>query len=299
MLMGLVRRAKSDVPSAPIVTVEGGEARAKLPEGASASLPLAELVERLDPGLPDTRGAVLPDGVKFLHPTARGYIVVHQTPPRLYQLRWIADGSESSYGPGTSYRQVRIALPYLIVFAVFERSRGDIPRLTQRNECFFVNQPLDRQGLETELCFPALLNCSRFPDAPEHPLSWICTQHLDRAEHARKRTLAESLSAGLSALLRHLLESGFNLSSEQHELSSWFTETVTAGIDPRIASIEAWEQASAEDPLFVLDVPWLATGHTLGSLTERIAAMSGASKRPTSAEDLARIIINNQSRSSA
>lgn len=299
MLMGLVRKKKSAAPPAPIVTIEGEQALARLPEGTSGSLPLADLVTQLIPPFPDSRGAVLPDGVKLLRATARGCIVVHQTPPRVHQFRWIAPGSPSDYGPGTSYRTVRLALPYLVVFAVFERTRGGMPYLSQRNECFFVNHPVDRQGLDTELCYPALLNCSRFPSAPEHPLAWICTQHLGRAARGRKRSLDASLRAGLSALLRHLLESGFNLSSEHHELSSWFTETVNAGVDPRIASVEAWERASEEDPLFVLEVPWLPTGHTLGSLTERIAGMFGGSQTAVGAGDLARIIINQQSRSEA
>jgi hypothetical protein len=295
--MGLVRKAKPKAPPAPIVTIEGDEARAELPEGARASLPVRDLVGHLRGGLPDSGGVVLPDGVKLLHATRRGCIVVHQTPPRVYQLRWIAQESDSDYGPGTSYRSVRVALPYLVVFAVFERTRAGVPRLTQRNECFFSNRPLDPQGLETPLCYPALLNCSRFPEAPEHPLSWICTQHLSRGEHARKRTLDASLRSGLAALLRHLLESGFNRSSEHHELSSWFTETVKAGVDARIASVEAWEEATRADPLFVLEVPWLPTGHTLGSLTERIAAMAGGAPGAGTAEDLTRIIFNHQTRS--
>lgn len=293
MLMGLVRKTRPAAPPAPIVTIEGDRARAELPEGASASLPLADLMAQLLPGFPDTGGAVLPDGVKLIHPTSRGCIVVHQTPPRVHQFRWIAPDSKADYGRGTSYRNVRLALPYLVVFAVFERMRGGVPFLGQRNECFFVNQPLDRQGLETPLCYPALLNCSRFPESPENPLAWICTQHLSRAGRGRRSSLDASLRAGLSGLLRHLLESGFNLSSEHHEQGSWFTETVNAGVDARIASVEAWEQASAEDPLFVLDVPWLPTGHTLGSLVERIAAMFG-SRASLGADDLARIVINHQ-----
>jgi hypothetical protein len=299
MVMGLARKRRTAAPAAATVTIEGEEARARLPEGASASLPLVELLERLDPGLPDSRDAVLPDGVKCLLPTPRGYIIVHQTPPRVYGFRWIAQESKAAFGPGTAYRNVRLALPYLIVLAVFERTRGGLPRLGNRNECFFSNQPLDREGLDTPLLYPALLNCSRFPDASENPLSWICTQHLSPAEHARQRSLGGSLSAGLRALLHHLLETGFNLSSEHHELNSWFTETVAAGIDPRIASVESWQKASAEDPLFALEVPWLPSGHTLRSATARITAMGRTRRRASSADDLARIILHSQPQRSA
>jgi hypothetical protein len=291
-LMGS-RKNEGALPTAPTVTIEGEEVRAVLPEGAAATMKLEDLLERIRPGVPDSRGTILPDGVKCVLPTGDGCIIAHQTPPRVYNFRWIAADSKAEYGPGTRYRQVRLALPYLIVLAVFERARGDLPRLSQRNECFFLNEPLDLRGLETELCYPALLNCSRFPDRPEYPLSWICTQYLSAREHGRQETLEQSLRVGLQTLLHHLLESGFNRSSEHHELNSWFSESVAAGIDPRIASVDRWEQATALDPLFVLEVPWLRTGLSLGKVAERIVHARGrAGPRFTCADDVARVILN-------
>ncbi len=281
----------------PTVTIEGDEVRAALPEGAAASMKLETLLERIQAVVPDSRGAILPDGVKCILPTGTGCIMVHQTPPRVYNFRWIAVDSKAEYGRGTSYRQVRLALPYLIVLAVFERARGGLPQLGGYNECFFANQPLDAKGLDSELCYPALLNCSRFPDGPGHPLSWICTQHLRPNEYARAQTLEQSLRMGLRALLHHLLETGFNRSSEHHELNSWFAESAAARIDPRIASVEAWERATAEDPLFALEVPWLPTGFSLGKIAERIAERRGRSgARVTCAEDVARLILNTRPR---
>jgi hypothetical protein len=283
--------------SAPVVTIEGDQVRAVLPEGGSATMRLEDLLARIQPGVPDSRGAVLPDGVKCMLPMAGGCILVHQTTPRVYNFRWIAPDSRAEYGRGTRYQQVRLALPYLIVLAVFERARGDLPRLSQRNECFFSNEPVDLKGLDTEMCYPALLNCSRLPDKPELPLSWICTQHLPPSECARGQTLEQSLRMGLDALLRHLLESGFNRSSEHHELNSWFSETVTAGVDPRIASVRDWERATAEDPLFVLEVPWLRTGLSLGKIADRIARVNGrAGAGVTCAEDVARLVVNARPR---
>jgi hypothetical protein len=291
------RQKKRVAQPAPTVTIEGDEVRAVLPEGSAATMKLEDLLERIQPGVPDSRGAVLPDGVKCMLPMANGCILVHQTTPRVYNFRWIAADSKAEYGPRTSYQQVRLALPYLIVLAVFERARGDLPRLGQRNECFFLNEPLDLKGLDTELCYPALLNCSRFPDQPDLPLSWICTQHLSPREFARGQTLEQSLRAGLEALLHHLLESGFNRSSEHHELNSWFSETVAAGVDPRIASVRDWERATAEDPLFVLEVPWLRTGLSLGKVADRIARVRGrAGPLVTCADDVARLVMNAEAR---
>jgi len=171
------------------ITIQGDEVCAVSPEGATSSMKLTELFSKLAPRLPDSAEMVLPDGAKALVPLANGTIVVHQTPPRVYGFKWIANDSKEDFGDGTRYRNVRIALPYLVVLAVFEAPRGGLPSLSMRNECFFINQPLDTIGFETELHFPALLNCSRLPDDPKHPLSWICTQHLRPRNFVVKSTI--------------------------------------------------------------------------------------------------------------
>ena len=279
------------------ITIQGDQARAVSPEGATSSMKLKELFSKLAPRQPDSAEIVLPDGVKALIPMATGAIVVHQTPPRVYGFKWIAANSKADFGRGTRYRTVRIALPYLVVLAVFEGARGGHPTLSRRNECFFLNRPLDTNGFDTELHYPALLNCSRFPDDPGNPLAWICTQHLNAPEFAAQTGLEGSIRAGLSALLRHLLESGFNRSSEHHELNSWYSESVSAGIDPRIASVEDWEKATAEDPLFVLEVPWLTTGVSLREVTRRIVGTCGSARTlPANASDVARVIHNHKKR---
>jgi hypothetical protein len=277
--------------SAEVVTVRGEEIVATLPEGSQKKMKLADVLQKMSPQVPDTCGAILPDGVKTAIPYAGGVILVHQTPPQVYSFRWIADGSAAEYGPGTSYRTVRLALPYVIVVAVYEGTRRLVPQLSQRSECFFSNEPLEKKRFDTPMSYPALLNCSKIPDDGVHALSWICTQHLPPSEFRGRKTLDAALSDGLGALLRHLLESGFNRSSEVHEGESGFGATVKAAIDPRIANVESWEKASADNPLFALDVPWLPTGKTLGQVTARIGRPGrGRSFTFKSAGDIARLM---------
>jgi hypothetical protein len=228
-------------------------------------------------------------------------IVVHQTPPRVFNFKWIAQDSPAPFGGDTTYRSVRIALPYLIVLAAFHEGRGGQLYLGAENECFFRNEPL--KSLDDKLCYPALLNCSRFEPQEGRPLSWICTQHLDRSqfvvdgEKGGTAALARCVHGGLTALLGHLLESGFNLSSEHHETSSWFSTTVEARIDERIGSVERWEEETAKDPLFVLEVPWLATGKSLGEVAARMMDRSmGRHAEISSASDVARLIFNSKRR---
>jgi len=278
--------------------VEGERVQAASPEGEVRWMKVHDWIERIAPRRIDTSDAFLPDGTKCVVPIPKGTLVVHQTPPRSYNFKWIAKDSPEPYGEGTEYREVRLALPYVIMLAVFNGPPGAPPKLSNTSECFFSTQPVDKQGFETPLCYPALLNCSRFLDEDDDkPLSWICVQHLSPKSHAGAKTPGEGLRRGLRALLQHLFESGFNHSSDRHEISSWFSETVAAQVDDRIASVESWEAASGEDPLFVLDVPWLATQHTLGSVIERIAAIRGSnSARFSTAGDLVRVLFQHGKR---
>ncbi len=284
------------------IVIEGDFATATLPEGTQRKMKVSEVVSQLAPKVPDTCGTVLPDGTKCVIPIKGGVILVHQTPPQVYGFRWITDDSEVAYGPGTRYRNVRLSLPYVIVLAVFGTQKRGVPVLSQNNECYFSNSPLEAQGLDTPLSYPALLNCSKLEAVGEHglPLSLICTEHLSRKETRGHKTLDASLLEGLGGLLRHLFESGFNRSSENHEGASGFSASLDAKIDPRIASVEAWEEATNDDPLFAIQVPWLPVGKTL----REIAARGGSSGRGPSngfstAADLIRLIFNASTSASA
>jgi hypothetical protein len=182
-----------------------------------------------------------------------------------------------------------LALPYLIVLAVFARSPAGRLRLTHANECFFRTAPLRHP--DDELLYPGLLNCSRFDPPDGRPLSWICTQHLAPHPEMLHADPGLALPGGLEALRRCLMETGFNYSSEKHEASSWFSES--RNVDARIRTVEAWEQASREDPLFALNVPWIPTGHSLGSAVNRIfARLNAAGPQTSPAATMARYIFN-------
>jgi hypothetical protein len=269
--------------------IEGTQVTVTSPEGKTAGMSLEALIGKIAPPRMDTRGAVLPDGVKAVLSRGSLTILVHQTPPGVHNLRWIANDSTENFGPGTKYRQVRIALPYLIVLAVFGPGEKGELQLTGRNECFFRTEPL--ASVDDELLYPALLNISKFPNPDGHPLAWICTEKLQRAKLAREPDINKRIQSGVEALLQCLLATGFNRSSEHHEGNSWFTESCKA--DSRIATVEAWEKATDEDPLFVFDVPWLKTNHTVRQVAERTFDHLNATG-PTikTSSDLARIVFN-------
>lgn len=225
--------------------IKGTQVQATSPEGQTAKISIEDWLARVAPARMDTGDAILPDGVKAVLSRGVATLWFPQSPPRTYGFKWIARDSPVRFGNGTQYRQVRIALPYLIVMAVFAPGENGLPQLSlQHNEAFFRNAPME--SLDDEICFPALLNCSRLDPPQGRPLSWICTQHLPRQSLVKEKDTSRRLRAGLRALLHCLLEIGFNDSSEQHEASSWFSES--RRVDPRLATVEDWEAASAADP---------------------------------------------------
>lgn len=249
-----------------------------------------DLCARIGPAM-STGNVILPYGIKSVLSQGNITIWLWEQPPRVHQLTWIAKDSEIQYGEGTKYRKVRIALPYLVIAAIFFRDDKGIPRLLCKDECFFRNEPL--KGLDDELSYPALLNCSRWSDVNGmgHPLSWICTQHLKKNKKMASADPGERFQASFEAVRYCLLETSFNLSSEHHEGNSWYS--ASKKIDPRLATIEDWEKATEKDPLFVLEVPWINTGHTVRQYAERVFQQNGGGAgSPKTADDLARIIIN-------
>ena len=272
----------------PKVTIEGDVVSVITPEGRRATMTLDELFAHLDNDRPsevNTRNLVWPDGIKSVVSRAGHTVLVHQTPPAVHSLRWIAADSPIRHGDGTIYRQVRIALPYVIVFAVFEPRRDGKIRLSDRNECFFATKPL--RGPDSPLYYPALLNCSKI-GRRNRPLSWICTQHLVHGRLPLNADLSERLRRGLADILHCLFETGFNYSSEAHEITSWFTESTR--IDPRIRTIERWEHATRQDPMFVHGVRWIEVGKTVAEITERCLALGAGPERSRTSHDVARIL---------
>lgn len=275
------------------VLLDGDTARVESPEGQNLELPVPDFMETVTPRLPQTGELILPDGVRSLVSVPGGLVLVHETPPAVHNLRWIAADSVEPYGPEARYRSARTAFPYLIVVAMYRRN-GDLLELTNWNECFFRTGPLTSH--DDRLLVPALLNCSRYPGKKSGPVSWICTQNMDWSTLSRERDPNRRLRRDLGALLEHLLATGFNLSSDIHEGKSGFTETVETQVDPRVSSIDAWEQATAANPLFVLDVPWIDAGVTLRDVLGRIGRgrRMGRGDQLVNSDDVARRLFNRK-----
>jgi hypothetical protein len=275
--------------------VTGGEivlanelARHVSPEGQSHEMPIAALLELARDHLLEARTGVLPKGVRAVFRRGRHTIWVGEFKPTLRPVSWIEEDSPKPYGRGTKYAVRTIALPYVVVLGVF-----DSGNLVPANECFFRTEPLASET--DELCYPSLLNVSKFRESDGRPLAWICTQHLNFSRLAEEKDDGRRMALGWELLCQTLWSDSYNRSSEAHEGASWYGES--RGVDPRLASIVEWERASLQDWLFILEVPFLKTGLTLGELVERIFMNLRNPARRPGAADLARLVVNGARRS--
>jgi hypothetical protein len=240
------------------LTIQKGKVLLTTEEGQRLERTEAQLVEMLrGEFLPPLKDAALPDGVKFYDWRPPLLLIVHQLPPHVRQVRWIANNSPVRHGPGTRYRTVRLSIPYAVIFALYAQ-QGDGLVLAGWNELYFRNEPL-RSRTDT-LGYPALLNVSRI-STPKRDRSWICTQYLEIPE-------GSDWTGQLQALLDHVWNGGFNLSSEDHEGASWFGES--KGIHPDLHPVEKWERASAANDAFALGVPWKPVPLTVHEIMESV-----------------------------
>jgi hypothetical protein len=286
--------------SQELITIQGQRVEARRPEGATASQELPDFLQKLAPPVMSTCGTVLPEGVRMIFSTQKMSILIWELSPQVHRVKWIRKDSKAPFkmpGREVAYEPRQLALPYLIIAAVFVRGPTGRLVLTGRNEAYFRTETL-KSG-DDPLLFPALLNISKFPAsaAAENPLAWICTQHTNLRALAKETDFNQRVRKSLHALRSTMLEAGFNYSSEHHELTSYWS--LSARRIPEVADLDRWEQRSQRDPLFVLNIPWLpaAAGRkklTVHGLVDRVLAQAGAEDKPlASVEDLARLVFND------
>src|SRR5262245_26915925 len=115
------------------VLIEKDTATATSPEGKSAQMPVETLLAKASAGQWNSGPAILPDGIKAIVSQGAITLWVWEAPPALYNFDWIAADSPEPFGPGAKYRKVRLALPYVIIVAVFGRGESGLPQLLMAN----------------------------------------------------------------------------------------------------------------------------------------------------------------------
>lgn len=66
--------------------------------------------------------------------------------------------------------------------------------------------------------------------------------------------------------------------------------TVMRGLDPRVATVEAWEAATRQDPFFPLDVAWRPDGRSVGQVMAGMLDAVAPPELPPTADGLALLV---------
>src|SRR3972149_8557496 len=172
---------------------------------------------------------LLPPGTRWAIVRGPSLIITVEHPPQARLVSW----SEKALDKPGSYRRPRLALPYTVYLLLFHHGSFEEMRL------FYRNAPLASE--EDALFMPNLWNIS----ASESPMA-KCRVCLRGRPVFADPTVAGQAQAGSG----FFWGAGFNMDIE----SNCFRRSAT--LDGRIATLEAWARATADDPLFPLSVPW-------------------------------------------
>ena len=207
---------------------------------------------------------VLPPGTRWL--AARKdllFLVVEHSPQcRSLQGSWEKKG-------GDDYRTYRLAFPYVLYLLSFYR--GDL----QEMKMFYRVSPLT--SLKDTLYHTNLPNVRGEPG--HYGSQRVCLRY--RPEMLEGVPLVQAVPA----LIDFFWSTGFN----QDITGSAFERA--QGLDPRLASFEAWEAATREDPLFPLRIDWERAAQTIPGLWLECLKLHGETDEPLgSAAELADIL---------
>jgi len=214
---------------------------------------------------------VLPESVRAWTESGDCVALALELRPGPRTVRWIADHSRAPFGRGTRYRLVRLSFPYVIVLALFFRSA-----LTPIAQLYYRTRPLG--DADDELLLPNLPNV-----AQGHGYScWLCL--LGIGDDLSSRSWSEKVAA----IAAHVFGAGFNRSAEEHEGNSYVD--AAKSLDPRLASVEAWREATQADPFFALRVPWVSAKTTLRAELDRMRSALVPGPSIENSGQLARLI---------
>lgn len=249
------------------IEIEGGLIRLyrSHPQGGRVldrQVPLKEFLQELS-ALPSSglgeQAPILPIGTRWAVFRGPSAVLAVEQPP---QIRLVSFKEKA--GKARSYQ---LAFPYGIHLLLFYRGFFEEMRI------YYRKAPLSSE--EDALYLSNLWNVS----ANESPLA-KCRACLSG------RPLFEDLSLAGQAqeAIEFFWGADFGLDVEEN----CFHRAQTR--DPRIASVEAWEQATKEDPLFPLQIDWEEAGLSLRKAVEHLLDWRGYARPVEEASDLADLI---------
>jgi hypothetical protein len=251
------RRAGQKGATDAVVQVAGDRATWRSHGSAAGTMPLRNLVDRLaDAGSGPERWHLYPRHVRLMATRRHRHVVgmVIEMPPGPRRVSWIADDSPAAFGPGTTFDERELSFPWVVLLVVF--AHGELTGLQQ---AFYRTAPI--ASLDDRLGFTNLLNVARGYGQE----SWVCF------ENVRRRLRRLDWSERVAALCEHFWQAAFTRSSEIHEDNSFWQ--TSASIDRRLATADAWEEATRRHPYFALEIAWRPAPEPLGVTLSRMLDM--------------------------
>jgi hypothetical protein len=224
---------------------------------------LADLTAALADGHQADRTPVLPEGSRLFARWRHTTVLVIEEAPRVRRVRWSAKTLKSE----GSYTEHHLAFPFIVYLIGFYQAEFDTMRI------YFRTEPLRSE--EDALYLPNLWNVQ----AAESPLA-RCRACLRGRPEGLDRPVGEQ-AAGL---IEFFWSTGFNQDIEDNCFDRARTR------DVRIATLEAWEAATQEDPLFALGVAWEPIHLSLGQALDHWRRHGDHARRIETAADLADIM---------
>ncbi len=212
---------------------------------------------------------VLPPGTRLALARGPSLVLAIEQAPQVRRVEWrpgtLKDSVHDAGAGGR--RSVALATPYVVHLLRFFRESFEEMRVYYRAAAL--------QGEEDALSLPNLWNVQ----AAESPLA-RCRACL------RGRPALEGLALGAqaAAAIEFFWSAGFNLDVEDNCFDRG------RGVDPRVASLEAWEAATAADPLFPLQVSWAPAGLSIRQAMEHLLHWGRDGSAVADAADLADVM---------
>jgi hypothetical protein len=189
--------------------------------------------------------------------------------PHARTVRWIATDSKTPFGPGARYNRYFLAFPYVVLLLVLRRGS-----LTGWQQLYYRCAPLDAGD---ELLLPNLYNVAQGYEQR----CWVCLANMPDVGRL-------AWPAKLHSIIDHVFTAAWNRSSEVHEGNSYFSAMRT--VDARVATPEAWQEATQQNPRFPLDVKWTSAKTTVGEELRRMLDHVVAPAAIASTEDLVALL---------
>jgi hypothetical protein len=232
--------------------------------------PLSQVIDFIDgAGSGREEFEVQPRGARIVQRRRNAVAMALEIAPHTRRVRWLADDSKVPFGPGASYSEYFVSFPFILLLLVF---RGG--SLTGQQQLYYRTESLDRGD---DLRLPNLYNVAE----GYGQRCWVCLQHVPDVGEME-------WSVKIATIVDHIFGAAFNRSSEEHEGNSYWS--AHTAVDPRVASMKAWQEATRADRRVALSLPWKPAGTTA---TQELRSMLDEVERPrriATATDLAGIV---------